>query len=829
MPGVIEAITFLVISAQAGALGAGLGAVFGGAGFLTTAIGAGFTLLSSILFRPKQPKPEDVQTSVRNPTAARQRHYGRVKTSGPWVFCDSTGGELQKLIALGTGELDAIEEYWADDRLVVPGVGGTVSASPFDDKLRIYSRLGLAIETHYAELESLHPEWTSDHRGDGVSSLFARQEPSEQEDLSDRFPNLANTSYRVVARGSKVFSLNPDSPPDSPAGLVWTENAAGIIRDYMCHPDGMRFPDELFTPTVASSRWVTAFARAAVAVPLKAGGTEAAYRLWGTYTFDERPADVLGRMLVSCDGRIIPTPDGGVTLDIGTWEEPTVVIDADTIVGFSDVSRGRDIQATANTIRATFLSPFHDYQATDADPWVDDADVSARGEITADKSYNMAPSHAQARRLMKLDAYRAKPNWTGTFQCNLMALAAFGKRFIRVTYPLFEIDEVFEVIDFRFIIQPNDEGIQHLVGVTLTVYSMPEEAYEWNAATEEGDAPLSEEVTVDRTIPEPDNFTFTEKIIVVSGQAFSVGLLSFDPPPADSLRVQGRYKRTSDTAWLVIPIGDGETEGQTGALEDGVEYEAQVRHVTVTGRVGDWTASETLTPISNPAAPQNLISVTAVGGMGNATLTVTAQADPLLSKLNIYRVAAGGVLDKNTDPLVTTAALPGLTFTAHIGDTTTANMLVNGDGGGSAPPTLNTGWTNTPAGKFSHSATTGSYLLWPSLTITAAGVYRLGFTIDTIGGSGVITPRNSGSVNETWATTYNTTGVKKQSLTAVNSNTAFGLGINTNGTVQLDDAKLFLETASCVPQGDFDLYVYAVNPSGIESAAAVVVTNVSII
>jgi hypothetical protein len=633
MPGVIEAVTFLVISAQAGALGAGLTAVFGTSTFLTTAISAGFSVLSSVLFRPKQPRPEDVQTTSKNPTSPRQRHYGRVKTSGALAFKEGHRGTLHVVIALSTGEIDEIEEFWADDRNLTLGTGGQVDQDPYDGNLFIEYRLGLPTETHYSNLTAVFPEWTSDHRGDGIASLYALQDSTPQDKLSKRFPKVSETLYRVVARGSKVFNLNPNSPPDSPPIDVWTDNAAGVIRDYMTHRDGMRLPLSLFTTTQATAGWQLAYSKCAELIPLKAGGTEPRYRLWGSYSFDERPADVLGRMLACSDGRIVPTPDGGITLEIGDWEEPTVIIDADTITGFSDVKRGRDILTTANTIRATFLSSRHDYQATDADPWIDADDVLNRGEIPLDTPFNMAPSHAQARRLMKLSAYRANPNWVGTFQCNLKALAAFGKRFVRVTYPLFEIDEVFEVTDFRFNI---GEG-NILIGVTLQVQSMPEEAYQWDGVTEEGTEPLAEEIVVDDTIPEPENVTFTEQIITVSGQNVSVGLVAFDLPPSASLRVEGRYKKTSDTAWLVIPIGDGETEGQTSALEDGVEYEAQVRHVTITGRVGDWTDSETLTPIANPGTPSTPTLFSATPAGSNVDLSAKAPNSAVHRALRFWR------------------------------------------------------------------------------------------------------------------------------------------------------------------------------------------------
>ncbi len=96
---------------------------------------------------------------------------------------------------------------------------------------------------------------------------------------------------------------------------------------------------------------------------------------------------------------------------------------------------------TANTIRATFLDINQDYQASDADPWADEADVSERGEEAKDVQFNMAPSHSQARRLMKLEWFRSQPE-LGRLT-NLMGLAAFGERLIGIQYPLFGINSVF--------------------------------------------------------------------------------------------------------------------------------------------------------------------------------------------------------------------------------------------------------------------------------------------------------------------------------------------------------------------------------------------------
>jgi len=570
----------------AGALGAalqtGLALITLAAGTTlgSLAIGLGISYLASSLFRPKQPKPEDVQQQVRQPTPPRIRHYGRVKTSGAWIFAETQSGGFFKVLALGQGPFDAIEEYWLDDQKIDLLPDGTpVPPSKYregtDKKslLRLEARLGASTEVAYSELVAKFPQWTAAHRGDGIASLLACQYAVGDEYYLSLFPNGVNTNYRVVARTSLV--KNPVT-----GAVAWNDNAAAVIRDYMTHKDGMRLPESLVSTPLAQAGWVAAYNRAAEAIPIAVGGTEPRYRLWGSYSLDERPADVLGRMLGCCDGRLVPTPDGGLTLDIGAWSEPTVVLTADAITGFSDVGRGRDVMTTANTIRATFLDPNQDYQASDADPWADEDDVSIRGEEARDVQFNMAPSHSQARRLMKLEWYRANPNWVGTFNTNLMGLAAFGERLIRIQYPLFGINSVFEVLDFKFIL--GEGGI--LQGATIQVQSMPQSAYQWDTS-QEGTAPVSDETTSDDDLPIPD----APDVTIISGPAAE---LSFPPTGNPLLNYMVRWKKTADTEWRVAgPLENDAESFETPTLSALTQYEFQLAVRTQKGRIGAYSAS----------------------------------------------------------------------------------------------------------------------------------------------------------------------------------------------------------------------------------------------
>lgn len=803
---------------NAGAVGlanvvVGLQGILIGAGAIgQLALSAGLSFAAQALFGPKQPKPEDVQQSVPNPTAPRARHYGRVKISGPWAFAETKEGGFHKVVALGTGRLDAIEEYWIDDNQVAVDGSGEVTLVTDDEdeedyyagNVRILTRLGNASQTAYSQLTAEFPEWDADHRGDGVASLYALQRPVSSENISSTFPNLTRTLYRVVARGSRV--LNPVS-----GSTAWSDNAAAVIRDYMTHADGMRLPGSLFTTPLAVAGWKAAFNRCDEDVTLKAGSTEKRYRLWGSYTFDERPADVLGRMLQCCDGRIVPTPDGGITLDIGNWSEPSVVIDEDAITGFSDISRGRNVMTTANVITATFTSADNDYQATDADRWEDTDSISDYGEIVSDQSFNMAPSHGQCRRLMKLAAYRAAPKWVGTFQCNMAGLAAFGERFIRIKYPLFGIDEVFEVADFRFVI---GEG-NILQGCTIQVQSMPEAAYQWDAATEEGTHPVAETVTsVSNAIPEPENLTFTQVYSSLGQYSYSTGLIEFDPPPSKSLTPQVRFKKLTDTDWQNANVDEDSNTATTQMLSDGETYEAQARFVTQVGREGDWTDSVTLVVVSDPVAPGDCTSVTVSGGNGHATIAYTTPVAANLRDVVVYRVGSGGTPDEDDIVDALTQIVPASVATSKNltdGDDSVVSVLSNGAFSSDTVWTKGTGWS-IGGGEASHTGSTASAIRQdPAMS---AGTWRAAVTIASISGGASIRHRLSGSSN-VQGDLETTTGRKLARLVNDGGQTTYNIVAGAGGDVSVDNAVLFKETAQCAPQGFWDYYIKARNASGV--------------
>lgn len=576
----------------------GIGAATAGilAQVVVIAVGLGITMLAQALFssKPTQPKPSDGQTILRQSTAPRTRAYGRVKVGGTLMFANTQRGAYGRVIAMGSGEIDAVEEHWIDDHLCTLS-GTTVTSPPFvphgEHHAFIDFRLGTDSPAPYSDLIAAYPSlWTTAHLGKGIPSAFLVLHQAKSEDMGDIFPQYGSTGYRQVQRGAKV--------PNLFGGVLttpeWSDNAARIILDYLTHPDGLRLDPSWITN--ADADWGTAIATCDEPIALAEGGYESRYRIWNTYRFDERPADVLARFLAACDGTIFPTPGGGLAIKVGKWTTPTVTIDDDAILGFSEFGRGRDVLTTANTIRARYTSPDHDYLETDADPWVDEADVAERGEFAVDFDLFAVPSHTQTRRLMKIAAARANPDWVGVLQCNLRALPVMGERYINVIISELGINETFEVLNVQLTIEQGTI----LNGVRVQIASLSAAAYDWTALArtgEEGTPPSVPPLIVpENTIPVPTGIS-----VVAEGAMVAV---SWAPPPATYLQGEVRYKQTALTYWLSAPVAADALVTHVGPLEFGTEYEFQVRYRSDSStRVSDWSPSHLVMIAGAPTVP----------------------------------------------------------------------------------------------------------------------------------------------------------------------------------------------------------------------------------
>lgn len=787
-----------------------LGGIFGAVGQI--ALSFGLSALAGVIFRPKQPntKPEDVQQSVRVAAADRVVIYGQFQATGNWIFGDSKGGDLHKVLAVCEGKLVTVLNFKIDDNVATVDASGVVTSSPYDNKARFLYRQGLPTETHYSELTAVFPEWDSAHRGDGVVTIYATQYALDAETVTNVFPSLKDTLFRIEGRFTEVW--NPVT-----GVTAWSDNAAGVIRHFFISRNGMRIPESLLTTPLAQEAWETAWNEAATEISLKGGGTEPRYRLWGAYKLSETPGSVLESMLANCDAQPILTRDGGVSVRIATTPAPTVTLDKTLITAAIRVASGVDVRTTANRISSKYLSQADDYLLVDADPWVDDADIALRGEINDSVDWGWTPSHSQARRLMKLRFHRLTPRWTMTVNCRLGALAAFQEQFVNVDYTIGDtrIAGVFEVLEFTWNI--GDNGI--LRSVTLSLQSVADTMYDWDPLTEEGVAPVTADVTVDRSIPMVTNFAATVgRREISSGQSVAYAVLSFDAPPA-SLTVQIQGKKVSDSVWLDVNVPTGETTVDGLLMDDNVQYEFRARNMSLRGRVSDWTTPTVkLTAVADPTPPLALTSFTLTGSaprLGHASFGIVTPNDSHLKTVKLYRKATGAALNIGTDTPVATINVSSLsTYGYTDGDATRVNLLSNPCFDTDTAWTKGTGWTIS--GGTANKAPGTASLISQAATIANGAKARIKYVVSAYV-AGVIRARiSTGGSPFDDAPDRSGNGTFLETITATGARDTFHLRAGSTFEASIDDVVLYEETASCAPQGVWDYYAVPFNGSNVD-------------
>lgn len=525
---------------------------------------------------PKAPsaKASEGQITLQQPVPFRRRIYGRAKMGGYRVFTDSANGQLYQLICIAAHEIDAFEEHWVSDRRVVLDGSGYVTTIDYPTnadpdqfktagvkRVRIEYRRGAPGQVASPILSAAFPTiWTSDHIGIGIADALLFQDNVVKEVFSKVYPGGGPQSYRALIRGAKIVDPRVLT---SPTTMAWSDNAALVIRDYLTHEDGWRIDPGYLDSGLAASITAQAADICDELVPLKNGGTEKRYRLWGFYSFDEEPRTVLSRFLQTCGGYLQPQPDGTIAIRVGKWEAPTVTLTDPHILAY-EIQHFQGEFETVNEVRAGFTDPDNDYQDTESTPWQDEADISRRGHVrSAIIDARHVPSYRQTRRLQKIALHEAAPEWIINLTTDAYGLNARRQRFVNLTMAALGLSMTCRVTSFT---------VNTASGVCqIGLASFGPEAYDWNASAEEGNAPLAPPDTSNPgTLETPANLTVTVETRVVSGSvAGAVMIIECDPPLRDGLLARFEYQIDGATNWTIVPVSSGVYRADTGIIADG--------------------------------------------------------------------------------------------------------------------------------------------------------------------------------------------------------------------------------------------------------------------
>lgn len=593
---------------------------------------AGSLLLSSAvnsLFRPDLPeaaRPDNVQTNSKVAAAVRTRHYGVVKVGGNTVFHRARDGISYRVVVHGHGQSASVQHHFLNNEPVALDASGFVTDDQYQyggrSRVRIQRRMGVVPETHYSELTAIWPEWTSAHRLDGLRTSLIITESVPPEKYREMYPGN-EPEIAVLDDAALVY--------DPRTGVTgFSENFALIIADFVASPDGFNRPDAFDPDDVAAEADICDRD-----VALIEGGTEKLYRCSGSYLLNEKPQNVLGRMLAACAGRVRLKPSGKLSLRVGAWQQPVLQIRFGDILEISEINSGPDLLDRYNELPSRFTSHALGFVEVDAEPWRDDQRVIEDGEVLTgpDKSLIMCPSHRQARQVMKIHMERDNSKQEITMLCKPKALPAIYEDAVDLTVPELGLSGSYEVVrhNLQF-----DRGCLKSVGLTLR--KIDPDAFSLSL-TEQGAVQQLPEPDTPAGVPVPQNVTASAAGVQTATNTFVAGIgVAWQAPPSDALSPLLKISRAGENNFQDVSVGTGATSVTIPGLIDGQAYDLTFSFVTPGGVVGDAVAIDDVVAAAVTEAPEppTGLAVSDAGG-STALVELTASATASLWKTEVYR------------------------------------------------------------------------------------------------------------------------------------------------------------------------------------------------
>ena len=606
---------------------------------ITTAVTIGASMLAQKLFGPSRPKPSDGQQNIRVAIGSRTRHYGIVCTGGQETFYESRDGTIGKVVTLGTGEETEILEHKINDQ-VVTVVGGTITDARFHGAVHIYTRSGTDDQTAIGELTAKFAEWTADHRQRGCAHAAIIGDPVKQKIFGEVY-NGQIPMYTQTRKAAKLYDPRKDSTAviyDDGAGFTvngtgphriadrstreWTDNAALVIGDYAAHPDGYGLGYD-------NVNWTSIAGEAEYCDELVITVTDeeiARWRLWGSYSLaSEERRQVMADMLKACDGHIWQDANWKFNLMVGRYEEPTVIITDDHILGMT-AKKGPQAEQAVNAIKPIYTEAAVGYReqegATVAAPDSEDDPNSDPKPLEV----LFAPHHNQGARLGKINLNQLGDRWHLSGGLNLFGLNLIGARFCRVRSDLLGIDAPFKVGGPRLDLQA--------LRISPVLDEIAPEDWDFDAELEEGIPPLAPDTTPSvPTVPQPTDLVLTA-VPIALGDTNGVAIgASWTSPRAD-LGFRAQYRPVAGGEWVTMAVDEDAATARSGPVDSGTEYEVQVWSLTV-GYRESTPISDTITPVAaNVLGPPTELH--AEGGAGEADISFRMPVQASLAYARLY-------------------------------------------------------------------------------------------------------------------------------------------------------------------------------------------------
>lgn len=656
-PIIISLLTAAGINASAVIIGSlTVGALV--SGIATLAIGIGLALLLA----PKPPKPENSRQPFQQNVPPVFYGFGRTRIAGATVLKEATSGTLHVVNALAGHEvIGFVSFYLNDDKLEVDSTGHIttyIDGRYGSDVVKIYSRKGASLETAYSSLVSALPDvWTSDHRGDGVASLYMVALPVKAKNFSDYYP-YGQPQPSAEVDMCRVFDPRVSGQKwDDPS--TWTtsgyDNPILCLLFFECFsPYGARRDYEIAILPVLS-QWRDEANICDEEVAIKTGGTERRYRMGGWTTTEQ--TDVRGtrqQILSSCDGFFVERGDGSIRVWAGKYRAPVITITDDDLVGYTWDSDKPDSDRF-EMMTAKYCSPANGYTSVDTDPvQLENGEGTNNQYRTASIDLPWVQSTGQASRLLRREVSRYNEPLRGEIVTRLSGLNAIYERWVYLDTSIPRLDGV--------VVENKGPSISIAEGVVRMKFQSSGPSVDtYTPATDESSPPITVIRPSDEPPPTPVITAATAETITLSGSTVVVYIsVTIEQPtfasgdPRDDLTYGLRWALDA-----VTPIWESNTSdpaavgGYVEILSDPVSpnttYYVEAATIANTGVYSPWTTAVAVSTSVAGTAPASPSITSATGGAGSATIVAKAPNSPNVYAIRVWRGASGSSFATSTD------------------------------------------------------------------------------------------------------------------------------------------------------------------------------------
>ncbi|MGE0575390.1 MAG: hypothetical protein AB7F22_10665 [Reyranella sp.] len=428
---------------------------------------------------------------VRQAIPDQRLVLGRATSSGAWFFSRSKPPYIWIGYLIAAHECGDLEEVVLNAEAVRLNSSGLSIAAPYFDGttnfLKVSYRAGTADQAIDPIIAADFPSMPADFRQRGHATVVIKAHYGADDD-EHRAIYGSGGAFNPLFRfkGAKVYDPRKGAHVlADPTTWTWSDNASLCLARWLIHPwPNMRLvrPDQIDWDKIAAAADIDDLWRGR-----KDGTAERNHTVNGIVTSSEDPLTVTRSLLSTLDGLLIL--DGGKYHTIpGNPREPVMTLHQDMLASGLDFQAEASDRDLINTIKTEMVAPDREYQ-TVVGPVLADAElVAADGQtLETTTSLRFVEGHQRAQRLGNRIMQRSRDGRSLAAAWTTEANRAPAGSVVRVY--LRDFPQVNGLYQVRQAVPDHQTGT---VSLQLTGWSNA--VFDWNAATQERDFEIDQDV-----------------------------------------------------------------------------------------------------------------------------------------------------------------------------------------------------------------------------------------------------------------------------------------------------------------------------------------------